>query len=50
MLDTMRNPPSLLSDSAISLAQYVADTPDLTEKALYKYESWQIDTLDTVTR
>lgn len=44
MLDTMKDPPKLLTDTAIPLAQYVSETIDHPADALTKYETWQENT------
>ena len=44
MLDNMKNPPKLMVDRAIPLAQYVSDPVDRGADALDTYQSWQQET------
>lgn len=50
MLDNMKNPPKLLSDSAIPLAEYVSQSVDIGASTLEKYEKWQQDTQASMTQ
>jgi hypothetical protein len=41
MLDRMKNPPEMLSDRSIPMAQFVSEKIDIADRALEKYDTWQ---------